>query len=134
MLADQHQAYWQAINHPTGHRHGRVMGDVEGRGVADHLQRPLHVECPWRVRWGQRGRRHGQRGYEQQVIGGEHRVVGLHQPAGHIECFAVVVAAVIFLDVDAERRNHLRRLGEFIGAGAPPVQLVDQARHIQIRA
>jgi hypothetical protein len=37
MLADQHQAYGQAIAHPAGHRHGRMMGDVEGRCVPDHL-------------------------------------------------------------------------------------------------
>src|SRR5438046_1533507 len=43
VLADEHHAGWQPVYHAARHRHGGMVGHVEGRRVADHLERPLDV-------------------------------------------------------------------------------------------
>jgi hypothetical protein len=46
VLADEHKAYRQTIDHAAGHDHSRVMDDAKGRSAPDYLQRALHVERP----------------------------------------------------------------------------------------
>src|SRR5688572_24885071 len=43
MPSYQHQAYRQAIDHPTGHVQRRVAGDVERRRIGNHLEGPGNV-------------------------------------------------------------------------------------------
>src|SRR5882672_10705819 len=52
MPADQHQADRKSVHHAAGHRHRRVVRDIERRGVADHLERARAYLFPAGARCG----------------------------------------------------------------------------------
>src|SRR5690348_15976522 len=43
MATDQHQPHRQPVDHPAGHRHRGMVGNVERRGIDDHFQRALNI-------------------------------------------------------------------------------------------
>src|ERR1700733_966660 len=68
MLADQHQADREPVNHAARQRHRGVMGDVERRGIRNHLQGASDVVFAARGRFRQFGRFHRRRRPKQEVV------------------------------------------------------------------
>src|SRR5262245_51515251 len=95
MLAHQHQPDGKAVDETTGERHRRMVRDVEGAGVPDHLEGALHVELPRRVGWRKGSGLHGERWHEQQIVLVEHVVVRRGNATGEVHGLTVILAAEI---------------------------------------
>src|SRR5438046_2930382 len=132
VLADEHHAGWQPVHHAARHRHGGMVGHVEGRRVADHLERPLDVLFAAGLRARQRRRLHRRGRHEQQVVVTEHAVVGRGEPPHDVHGLAVVARAVLVQDIRAEHQEELRRLRELVGAVAPVAVVVHQRDGVKI--
>src|SRR5881409_121329 len=133
VLADEHHAGRQPVHHAARHRHGGMVRHVEGRRVADHLERPLDVLFAAGLRARQRRRLHRRGRHEQQVVIAEHAVVGRREPPHDVHGLAVVARAVLVQDIRAEHQEELRRLRELVGAVAPVAVVVHQRDGVEIR-
>src|SRR5206468_1244591 len=133
VLADEHHAGWQPVHHSARHRHGGMLGHLEGRRVADPLERPLDVLFAAGLRARQRRRLHRRGRHEQQVVIAEHAVVGRPEPPHDVHGLAVVARAVLVQDIRAEHQEELRRLRELVGAVAPVAVVVHQRDGVEIR-
>src|SRR5207249_4023869 len=119
---------------PRGDRDGGVPGDVEGRGVRDHLERPGDVFLAARVRCRQQRRFQGQRRHQEKIDAPEGLVIRRPEHPGEVLRLRVVPAVIVVLHVLAEQDHQLHRLGELVRPGptAPAVEVQKRGRVVSL--
>ena len=108
-----------------------MAGDVERRGVRQHLEGALAVQRERRVLRRHRRRLHRRRRHQQQVVARERLVVGLAQQARQVLRLGVEVAAVLADEVLAGHHRDLQRARQLVRARAPVGVRIEQARRVQ---
>ena len=127
MPSDQHQPdRLVAVPEPAGDRNRRVAADVERRGVADRLPAMLHRFEERRVAGRDLRSRHRRRRHQQEIVFGEHRVIGRLQQAALVLRLGVEMPAIGLVGIAAQQEAEAEGMREFLGAGTRPVHLVDQ--------
>ena len=79
-----------------------MVGDVEGGGVRDRLDRPDDDLLPRRAGLRHGLRFHRRRRHQEQVVLRQDRVIGRDQSPGDVHRLPVVAAPVLLVDIRAE--------------------------------
>ncbi len=124
--ADEHHARGEAVDHAAGDAHRGMAGDVEGRGIGQHLEGALAVERQGGVRRRQRGRPHWGRRHQQEVIGLQHGVIAFLEPPSEVLRLGVVMPAVVPEEILTDEHADLQRVRQLVGPAAPVGVMVEQ--------